>query len=165
MSYQPQAVAGGFASCNPRLQVLAGMDALTGGDPKGVAVGIFGWANVATGRALNVRTASTDRLGFVLPPSWQGAQPANGWLYAYRDEDTGLWMIRPGLPVTLAARGDFWTRFPGGATRGVSVYANPVDGTPISGYADDAELTPWNVVTSAAPGQLAIISTWSYYPQ
>lgn len=143
---------GAFASCNPRTQVLAGAGGLVAGNPDGVAVARFGWANADTGRVLNERGSPSDRLGFVLPV-------CGSWQRIYWNESK-RW-LRPGLAVTLCTRGDFWVCFPGGALRGQRVYAGALDGTPISGYAADAELTPWSVVTSAAPGQLAIISSWS----
>lgn len=91
-------------------------------------------------------------LGFVLP-----VRGGNQRVYLV----PGRVLIRPGIEVTLAAAGDFITRFPYGAIPGQPVYALTVDGTPISGYSDDAQQTPWVVVSHASPGELAIISTWS----
>lgn len=160
----PIAAEGAIASRNPRTTCLSGVaDGLVGGSPKGAAVGRFGWADIA-GRVRNFRDAETDVRGFVLPPVQLGNPYADGdWQFAYRETDTGILFIRPGLPVTMCSRGDFWARFELGATRGQPVYADPLTGAVISGYADGAELTPWSVVNSAAPGQLAIISTWSDY--
>lgn len=155
------AIEGSFASGNPRASLLAGPDAIVSGDPDGVAVARFGWADKTTGRATNTRTAPTQELGFVGPLS----QPFAPWQARniYRALGPNP-IIRPGLPVTMYTRGDFWVRFPAGAVMGNRVYADPTDGTPISGPADGAELTPWTVVRSAGPGQLAIISTWSNFP-
>ncbi len=143
---------GAFASPNPRTQTLAGMGALVAASD-GLSVGRFGWADISTGSAANARTNAEQRLGFVLPVigTWQRVYTERGQRF-----------IRPGLAVTLCNKGDFWAKFAGGAVRGQRVYANLLDGSAISGYDADAELTGWSVVTSCAPGQLAIISTWSY---
>lgn len=149
-----QASEGWFAGPNPRVNQLAGPDALVAGDPDGIAVARFGWANIDTGKALNARNSAADRLGWVFPVwgTWQRVYVHLGRRY-----------VRPGLPVTLFTRGDFWAMFPGGALVGQPVYADPLDGTPISGYDASAELTPWVVLTDCAPGRLAIISTWSNF--
>jgi hypothetical protein len=143
---------GCFASRNPRAVVLAGSGILRAADPDGLAVAVFGWANLDTGFASNSPVNDTDPLGFVLPTygGWQRLRVSGRRVY-----------LRPGIEATLCSRGDFYARFPSGASAGQPVYASTVDGTPISGYAADAQLTPWNVITDAGPGQLAIISTWS----
>jgi hypothetical protein len=143
--------AGAFASCNPRAVILAGVASFRAADPDGLAVGVFGWGDVDTGRAANERTNPEQLLGFVLPV-YDGCAPV-------RRTFTRTY-IRPGYQVTMCSAGDFWTRFPAGAEPGQRVYASLVDGAPISGYAADSELTPWTVVTAAAPGDLAIISTY-----
>lgn len=146
---------GGFASNNPRTQVLAGAGALVAADPVGLEAARFGWADLTLGTASNERTTAAQRLGFVLPL-------CGDWQRVYVER--GQRWIRPGLPITLCVRGDFWARFSGGAVPGQRVYADPLDGSLLSGYVASAELTPWSVITSAAPGQLAIISTWSNFP-
>lgn len=147
-------IEGWFASDNPRANVLAGPDAIVAGDPDGLAVARFGWANMTTGRALNARNLSDDVQGWVLP-TW------GGWNRVY--VSLGQRFVRPGLPVTLCTRGDFWARFDGGAIAGDRVYANLLDGSAISGYAINAEETPYTVEVGCAPGNLAIITTWSNY--
>lgn len=142
---------GAFASTNPRTTTLAGAGQLRAAEPDGIAVGRFGWADRSTGYARNERTASDQLLGFVLPYVGRGQR-------AY--VNAGLVYVRPGLEVTLCSRGDFYARFIRGARAGDRVYASLVDGSVISGSADDTEITPWFVVTSSAPGQLAIISPW-----
>lgn len=146
---------GDFASCNPRTQVLAGPDAVVAAEPDGLIVGRFGWANLYTGLAQNTRLDPSERLGFVLPV-------CGDWQRVYLKLGTRI--LRPGMPATLCVRGDFWARFPDGAIIGQPVYASLVDGSAISGYAAGAELTPWTVALSCAPGQIAIISTWSKFP-
>lgn len=145
---------GAFASSNPRASTLAGVGQLRAADPDGLAVARFGWADKSTGRAANERTSAQQVLGFVLPV-------INNYQRIYVGLGRLIY-VRPGLEVTLAARGDFYARFRNGAVSGMRVYASTVDGAPLSGDDGAAELTPWSVVTSCGPGQLAIISTWSY---
>jgi len=147
--------AGAFASCNPRTQVLAGMAALRAADPDGVALGRFGWADLSSGTVASERTASDQKLGFVIPV-------CSDWYKVYRSTVGEAW-LRPGIEVTVCVRGDFWGFFPNGAIRGQPVYANPLDGTLISGYDPAGELTPWSVVTDVDAGGLAIITSWSTF--
>ncbi len=114
----------------------------------------FAWANVETGFAANDRQASDDLLGFV--------QPYPGYMWrAVRD----CRIIRPGYGLTMFKNGDFYARFPAGAEIGSRVYASTLDGTPVAGDPltppVDTEVTPWWVAGGCAPGELAIISTWS----
>lgn len=128
--------------------MLAGPLSLQAWGDEGVEVGIFAWANLDTGRVENTRYSVNHRLGFVMPLANFITIPRN-------------WgVIPPGYQVTMAEKGDFFTVFPNGATQGQQVYASIFDGTPISGETPDAQITPWYVVTDAAPGGLAIISTW-----
>lgn len=140
--------AGQFASNNPRVLLLSGSLPLRSWSDDGVEVGVFAWANPDTGNVDNVRYNANHPLGFVLPLANFVTIPR-------------LWgIIPPGYEVTLATKGDFFTVFPNGATCGQQVYASVFDGTPISGETSGAQATPWYVVTDAAPGGLAIISTW-----
>lgn len=119
----------------------------------GAAIGRFAWADLTAGTVANARTAATQRVGFVL------AQRGT-WQRIYHDPVAKAWFIRPGMEVTLAAGGEFWCQFPGGAQAGQRVYANTTDGTasvvPSMGY----EATPWVVQISCDPGSLAVISTY-----
>lgn len=156
------AVEGGFASYNPRFQIPAGPNALVGGpDNGGVATARFGWADLATGLVRNTRLAQTDLLGFVYPT------PRN-WQRTFWDSTRRAWVSRTGFPLTLARAADVWARFAGGAYPGQQVYANLLDGTCMSvarntGPIDGFELTPWYAVSETAPGELAIISIWSFF--
>jgi hypothetical protein len=152
---QARIFEGAFAGPNPRTTTLAGAGALRAADPDGIAVGRFGWADKATGRAANERTNPEQLLGFVLPTigGWQKVYVGLGRVY-----------VRPGLEITMCSRGDFFARFAGGALAGQPVYASILDGSAICGQAPNAELTPWSVVTNCGPGELAIISTWSFFP-
>jgi len=146
---------GVFASNNPRIPLCAGAGALVcaTGD---LAVSRFGWADLAAGTVANTRTNAAQRLGWVFPQ-------VGTWQRIYFDKVAKAWKLRAGLPVTVFVQGDFWVRFPGGAVVGNPVYALSVDGTPVSGYTAAGELTPWTVVAGCAPGELAIISTWSKF--
>jgi len=146
---------GRFASYNTRTQILAGPGGLVAGPSPGVAVGQFGWADIEAGTISNTMVDESQPIGLVLPV-------VGTWQKIYYDR--GRWWLRTGLPVTAATNGEFFMRFPGGASQGDKVYANPIDGSAISGYAAGAIPTRWTVIRSAAPGQLAIISTWGVYP-
>lgn len=124
----------------------------------GASVGRFGWAN-ELGIVLNARTTAADLLGVVLPQYGPGVD----WRRVFYDEVTQTYRIREGMNMAMLSRGNVWVRFPAGAVPAQPVYANPLDGTAISGYSLVGELTPWSVVSAAGPGELAIISTWSMY--
>lgn len=90
------------------------------------------------------------------------AGPRASWSWEFFDSTiapAGGLRVRPGLIVTLHARGNFWLRFAGGALYGNSVYASLVDGQAISGPAANTELTPFKVCSIASPGGLAIVSS------
>lgn len=144
------ALAGAFASTNPRSALLAGGGSFRAAEPDGVVMAHFAWADVETGFAASFPQAADNLLGFV--------QPYPGYMWrATRD----CRIIRPGYGLTMFSGGDFYARFVNGAETGSRVYASTVDGAPISGEADDAEVTPWHVAVGCDAGGLAIISTWS----
>lgn len=167
------AVEGAPASCrNPFASMCAGAGQLTAG-ANGVILGRFGFADPITGRVDNARTSALQQLGFVLP-QW------GTWQKLYCEANT--WILREGLMVTLASRGDFWCRFAGGANAGQQVFANVSDGSAAAGIlgpewtADAAVVTAdsifytadgggyaptqWTVVTPVCPGGLGVISSW-----
>lgn len=150
MYFSNRIYQGAFASANPRVCTLAGM--LRAADPDGIAIARFGWANPVTGRAANERTGAEQLLGFVAPIAH-----GNRRVYVER----GQAYLRPGVEVTLFSQGEVWALFPNGAEPGQPVYAGFLDGSVNCGQAADAELTPWTTVNGCAPGNLAIISTWS----
>lgn len=162
------AVEGAFASYNPRFQILAGQGALVG-EPNGVAIGRFGWADLDTGLVYSARQDPTNILGFVYRPSLDNQfWPTYDWRRTFFDCIRQAWVSRGGFELTLARRGDFWARFAGGAYVGQDVYANVLDGTcvafnrgtgPVAGY----DQTPWKVVRESYPGELSIISSWSFF--
>lgn len=122
----------------------------------GISVGRFGWIR-PDGIALNERTSPEDILGFVLPEVGPGVD----WRRVFYDDVSRTWRIRRGLNISLLSAGNVWARFSGGAYVGNQVFANLLDGSAISGQSVTGESTPWFVASPAAPGQLAIISTWS----
>lgn len=122
----------------------------------GVGVGRFAWGR-ADGRVFNARNSPEDLLGLVVPRIGPGVD----WRVVYYDDATRTWRIREGLVLSMLASGNVWVRFPLGAIPGQPVYANVLDGSALSGYSDDGELTPWSVISPAAAGGLAIITTWS----
>lgn len=164
-------VAGAFAfspqypgnpSRFPWATMTAGASALRAG-VGGAGVGLFGFAH-ADGKVTNVQTdAATDRVGVVTFPF---ASPAlNTWQRNYWDATTRTYRIREGTEVVALTRGAVWVRFEGGAWPGQRVYANVLNGQPQAGYAVDAVLTRWVVQTAAAPGELAIINTTSFFAE
>ena len=128
--------------------MLAGPLALRAWGSEGVEVGVFAWANLSTGQVENVKYSSDQQIGLVMP-MYNSAPIPRFW-----------GVVPPGYQITMATRGDFFVVFPNGATVGQQVYASVFDGTPFSGETADADATPWYVMTDAAPGGLAIISTW-----
>ena len=120
-------------------------------DAAGAIVARFGWTDAAT--VFNTRRSPSDVLGFV-------GSVYGTWQRVYADPTGKVWTARAGLPITLYQAGQFWARFASGAYGGDPVYASLVDGSAISGYAANAELTRWSVMTPCQPGELAIISTW-----
>lgn len=109
------AVAGDFASANPRATVLAGPGALVAG-PSGVTVGRFAWID--------------DAFGNIASNSGTGA-PAG---FVHRDQQglITVWLgqatmqVPEGLPVTLFSAGDFFVTNAGTnqVVPGMKAYAN-----------------------------------------
>jgi hypothetical protein len=149
---QAPAVAGDFASANPRATVLAGENALVTG-AAGVIVGQFAWA--LAGVATNA-FAAAGQVGFVhretqaLITAWLGATS----------------MVVPGgLPITLFEAGDFWGKFAAGATVGQKAYASYADGSlsaaatatpPVGAVVTGSIATTVLTVTAVTSGTLAV---------
>lgn len=120
----------------------------------GASIARFGWAD-ADGRVTNARAFETDPLGLVVFQT-------GDWRRIYWDSDTRSWRIREGMNLTMLARAPgVWVRIPGGAVRGATVYTSPLDGVPVSGYADGLVETPWVVARPIGPGGLSFITTWN----
>ncbi len=160
----------------PFASVLAGAGAAVSNEP-GTIQGRFGWLS-QSGVVNNTRVAASDRLGIVIP--FRSINPVNGgvvggpqglagpqasstWEFIDYSVSPPVLRVRPGLAVNLHGRGNFWLRFAGGAIPGNKVYASLVDGSAVSGPADDTETTPWLVCSIGPPGQLAIVSTSAFF--
>lgn len=148
------AVEGAFAYSE--YTITASRVQLVQAGPNGVAIGRFAWIR-PDGVALNQRTSQDDVIGFVLPDY----SPYVDWRRVFFDDVAKVWKIRQGLAVTLISAGNNWARFQNGARVGDRVYANPLDGSVISGNSPGSEPTQWFVASPARGGSLAIISTWS----
>lgn len=158
MSFQKQvyiepaaAVAGDFASTNPRSTVDAGPGGLVAGTA-GVTVGRFAWAD-ATGKVTNA--GSGVPTGFV-------HREQQGVITAWLAESTML--IPSGLGVTLHNGGDFWVATKTAATIGQKIFASNTDGTVSTGAAGAtvAGHTETNMFVSSAGAIGALIKMTSY---
>lgn len=120
--FNPLAVAGDFASTNPRATVLAGEGALVAG-PNGVTVGQFAWVSAVDGRTVNnFPIGPNDLFGFV-------HRDQQALITKYLAEASNV--IPPGFPVTLFDAGDFWDLVAGStpATVGAACFASFADGS------------------------------------
>lgn len=119
--FQAPAVAGDFASTNPFASVLAGPGALVA-PAGGLIVGNFAWIGPAG--QVSQSFVAGYQIGFL-------GRNEQALITEFLGEAT---MVVPeGFMVTLFNEGDFWAAFPAGATVGQNVYADPNDGTPLSG--------------------------------
>lgn len=140
--------AGGYASPNTPTVMLTDDGATLRVGSAGCKIGQFAWADDAgiVGNQVSLR------LGFaVLQEQY--------WYSGYWAAVTLV--LREGAPITLLTTGDVRTRFAAGALRGARVYADVTTGEAVAESLPNTVETPWHVVTSAKPGQLAIISTRS----
>ncbi|MCU4576122.1 hypothetical protein KTJ34_01680 [Acinetobacter courvalinii] len=157
MSFQSQvylkqapAVAGDFASNNPRAALLAGEGALVAG-VDGVTVGRFAWAS--NGVVSNV--GSDKPQGFI-------HRENQAFITSWLSERSNL--IPKGLPVTIHVAGDFWAQTLTNATVGQKVYASfttgeiktDAPGATVTGYIE----TDWKVASVASANELIKITTW-----
>ncbi len=116
------AVAGDFASANPRTTVLAGPGGLVAG-VGGVTVGKFAWVDDADG--VTVHSYGT----FTGKPSGFVHREQQALIQNYLAESS--MNVPAGFPVTLHNEGDFWAKVEGStaATVGAAVYATYSDGS------------------------------------
>lgn len=113
----PIAVAGDFASANPRTSVVGGPGQYVA-PAAGTNVGMFAWFDPTTGLATNYYKPGAF-LGFV-------HRENNGLITQFLGISTV--QVVPGNMVTGLSMGDFYGLFAGGATVGQKVYANPTTG-------------------------------------
>lgn len=114
------AVAGDFASSNPRATVLAGAGGLVAGNG-GVTVAKFAWVGSDGKTVLSRGTAAKAPSGFV-------HREQQGLITTYLGEST--MNIPVGLPVVLHNQGDFWAvnAGPGALAVGDAIYATYANG-------------------------------------
>lgn len=113
------AVAGDFASANPRFSVLAGPGAFVAG-VGGATVGRFCWADPYSQRTA-VNSGSGAPTGFL-------ARELQGLITTFLASTSMT--VPQGLPITLYSGGDFWVVNSGSAeaTVGMKAYANYATG-------------------------------------
>jgi hypothetical protein len=126
---QAPAVAGDFASSNPRASVLAGEGALIAG-PGGVTVGRFAWIEPDGRTVVNFGTAPAKPAGFV-------HREQQALITVYLGEASNV--IPEGFPVILHDEGDFFAANagPSASTIGEAIYASYSDGKAYMGAAPD----------------------------
>lgn len=114
------AVAGDFASSNPRATVLAGPGGLVAG-ALGVTVGKFAWVDDDGSTVQSFGTATKAPQGFV-------HREQQALIQQYLAE-SGM-NIPQGFPVVLHNEGDFWAKLAGNnaATIGAAIYADYSNG-------------------------------------
>lgn len=157
------AVAGDFASANPRATVPTSDRGFVAGSA-GVTVGRFAWADDATNITVtNFGTGAPT--GFVARSGQVGL--ITTWL-----AETSM-VIPAGLPVTLHSAGDFWVKNDGSAavTIGLKAYANyatgqitfAATGTPPSGGSVTASVaaSTFSVTGSIADTTLTVTAVGS----
>lgn len=120
----------------------------------GVSVGRFAWA-APDGSVLNSRTSAQDVIGLV-------AIQYGDWRRVFWDEVSRIWKIRQGMNMTLiqGAPG-VRVKLDVGASWAQRIYADPLDGRLVAGYALGLESTRWSAVHSCGPGGLGFITTWN----
>lgn len=116
------AVAGDFASTNPRASVLATEGNLVS-PAAGLIVGNFAFVNPANQSVSNAY-ASGDQIGFL-------GRNQQALITQFLAEATVL--VPSGFMVTLFDEGEFWAYFGNGATAGQEVYADEATGAVQSG--------------------------------
>lgn len=149
----PLAVAGDFASANPRASVLAGEGAFVAG-AGGVTVGKFAWVQPDGRTVLNSGAAGILPDGFV-------HRDQQALITVYLGEASMV--IPAGFPVTLHNEGDFRATVSGAtaATRGAAVSAVSATGDIVIGAPAAGQVaTNFKSQNAAAVGELAVISTW-----
>lgn len=119
-TYQAPAVAGDFASANPRASVLTIPGGFVAG-AAGVTVGRFAWADANASDRLVSNTGTGPVTGFI-----HREQQALITVYLAQ---TSL-VVPAGFGVTVMSAGDFWAynSGTGAATIGMKAYANYADG-------------------------------------
>lgn len=149
------AVAGDFASANPRASVLAGEGGLVAG-AGGVTVGSFAWVG-ADGKTVLSNDSGSDAA-----PSGFVHREQQALITAYLAESGNV--VPEGLGVTLHNEGDFWALLtgPNAAVVGSAINAVSATGAVTAGAAvvDVSVATQFKAKSAGAVGELIKISTW-----
>lgn len=138
----PIAVAGDFASANPRASVIAGPGAFVA-PAAGTTVGVFAWFDPATGIASNYYKANAF-LGFI-------HRENQGLITAFLGIST--MQVVQGNMVTGLDQGDFYGVFAGGASVKQKVYVDPVTGA-LTGAATGGSVTGSYTASTVTAGVL-----------
>lgn len=131
-SQQAPAVAGDFASANPRASVLAGEGGLVAGFG-GVTVGKFAWVDPADGKTVYSHGVTN------VAPSGFVHREQQSLITAYLGESSNL--VPAGFGVTLHNEGDFWALLTGAnaAAIGDAIYADSSTGDVLAKAAPTAK--------------------------
>lgn len=147
----PIAVAGDFASANPRASAFAGEGGLIAG-AGGVTVGKFAWIAADGITVTNVNPGAGAPSGFV-------HREQQALITGYLQESGNV--IPQGFPVTLHTSGDFFAIANGAAaTLGAAVYAHNADGSAYIGADAAGVVTKFVAKSAAAIGGIFAMSTW-----
>lgn len=152
-TFNPPAVAGDFASSNPRASVVAGEGALVAG-AGGVTVGLFAWIQADGFTVLNTGGAGVSPDGFV-------HREEQALITGYLTEASNV--IPAGFPVTLHSAGDFFATVTGStaATRNAAVSAVSASGAVVIGAPGTGQVaTKFTAKSACNVGELAKISTY-----
>src|SRR6266849_4037619 len=150
------AVAGDFASTNPRASVLAGPGGLVTG-PAGVTVGRFAWATDVQIDA-DSAPASVANFGTGFPTGFVHREQ-QGLITTFLAE-SGM-VIPQGFPVTLMNSGDFWVKNDGATTAlpGMFAFANFADGRATFAVGTTAGIGTANTGAAALTGSIGAGTT------
>lgn len=153
---QAAAVAGDFASANPRASVVAHEGTLVAG-ASGVTVANFAWATAA---------GLVSNAGAGKPTGFVHRRQGSALITTYLAEGSNL--IPQGFEVTLMKTGDYWATINvAAASIGQKAFASLTTGAmqpgnagaTISGYVEtDFTITGFAVGGTGAVGELAVIS-------
>lgn len=153
------AVAGDFASTNPRSAYLAGPGGLVCG-AAGVTVGRFAWANYVTEDSDSAPATVTNAFNGVVPgvggnlPSGLVHREQQGLITLYLGESSMV--IPAGFPVTLMNGGDFWVKNDGStqATPGMYAFANFADGRVVFGTGTQSTIGTGSTSSGTVTGSI-----------
>jgi hypothetical protein len=167
------AVAGDFASANPRASMLAGPGGLVAGSntpvgqtQAGVIVGRFAWTSA--GSAINNMSGETDGAVYV---NSNGAGAPSGFIHREQQALITVFLgqatqlVPVGLPVTVMNEGDFWAVNASNATSaiGQTIYAVNATGAAWPGTTapTDATLTTITVVANTLNASAVAVNAFS----